>query len=74
MLFIYLHVIAFRMPYKELFGGAISLNPAQFESVNGFSNEFYGWGGEDDDMYRRSVTSSHLSTLITKLTIWQAQI
>jgi len=22
----------------------------QIEKVNGFSNQFWGWGGEDDDM------------------------
>lgn len=27
----------------------------QYETVNGFSNIFYGWGGEDDDLYNRSV-------------------
>lgn len=25
----------------------------QFESVNGFSNAFSGWGGEDDDLSNR---------------------
>lgn len=25
----------------------------QFFKVNGFSNTFWGWGGEDDDLYRR---------------------
>ena len=42
-----------RVPYKGIFGGAIALNRHQYENVNGFSNQFYGWGGEDDDMYRR---------------------
>ncbi len=30
-----------------------ALSKEQFEDVNGFSNKFYGWGGEDDDLYHR---------------------
>ena len=25
----------------------------QFESINGFTSVFFGWGGEDDDAYIR---------------------
>ena len=35
------------------FGGATSMTPFQFEQVNGYSNQFWGWGGEDDDMGHR---------------------
>jgi hypothetical protein len=30
-------------------GGVLSLRPAHFLISNGFSNEYDGWGGEDDD-------------------------
>jgi len=42
-----------RVPYDNIFGGVTAFKQQHFETVNGFSNEFYGWGGEDDDMYNR---------------------
>ena len=39
--------------FPEIFGGASTMTPAQYRLVNGFSNQYWGWGGEDDDMYKR---------------------
>nr|CAD7407866.1 unnamed protein product [Timema cristinae]CAD7426998.1 unnamed protein product [Timema monikensis] len=43
----------YNLPYRELFGGAVAILQKQFEFVNGFSNVFFGWGGEDDDFQGR---------------------
>lgn len=43
----------YNLPYPELFGGAIAILADQFRRVNGFSNRFFGWGGEDDDFSTR---------------------
>lgn len=43
----------FRLPYSSIFGGVSAMTVQQFQSVNGFSNAFFGWGGEDDDMSNR---------------------
>jgi hypothetical protein len=34
-------------------GGAFAVPGELFEKINGFSNLYYGWGGEDDDVYWR---------------------
>ena len=34
-------------------GGALAISTAQFRQVNGFSNQFFGWGGEDDEFHVR---------------------
>lgn len=34
-------------------GGVLLMRPALFRAVNGFSNEYWGWGHEDNDFYLR---------------------
>ncbi|XP_072425836.1 beta-1,4-galactosyltransferase 6 isoform X2 [Chiloscyllium punctatum] len=41
------------LPYNEFFGGVSGLTVEQFRKINGFPNAFWGWGGEDDDLWRR---------------------
>ncbi|KAM9337557.1 beta-1,4-galactosyltransferase 2-like [Symphorus nematophorus] len=43
----------FQLPYKTFFGGVSSLSKDHFLKINGFPNTYWGWGGEDDDIYRR---------------------
>lgn len=43
----------YRLIYNNYFGGVTALSKEQFENINGFANSFYGWGGEDDDLYHR---------------------
>jgi hypothetical protein len=41
---------------KKFIGGVLSINKYDFYRVNGFPNDFWGWGGEDDALsYRLSV-------------------
>ena len=34
-------------------GGVTMLTKQQFTKINGYSNLFWGWGGEDDDLFNR---------------------
>lgn len=43
----------YKMPYARYFGGVTLLPNDKFEQVNGFSNEYFGYGGEDDELRRR---------------------
>lgn len=45
-----------RFPYLHYFGGVGAFSKEQFEKINGYSNKFWGWGGEDDDAYNRCST------------------
>lgn len=47
----------YNLPYEGLFGGVISINMSQFEQINGLSNLYEGWGGEDDDFYARLLAN-----------------
>ncbi|KFU92139.1 Beta-1,4-galactosyltransferase 1, partial [Chaetura pelagica] len=47
----------FRLPYNQYFGGVSALSKEQFTKINGFPNNYWGWGGEDDDIYNSNFFS-----------------
>jgi beta-1,4-galactosyltransferase 1 len=40
-----------KMPHSAYFGGVVGFNRVDFEKINGYSNQFPGWGAEDDSLY-----------------------
>ena len=61
-----LHIAAVWEKYQNLglfFGGVCSFNTQQFEQLDGYPNEFWGWGGEDEVLYHR-ITDYGLPILI----------
>uniref|UniRef100_A0A3P8V8A7 Beta-1,4-galactosyltransferase n=1 Tax=Cynoglossus semilaevis TaxID=244447 RepID=A0A3P8V8A7_CYNSE len=47
----------FKLPYNQFFGGVSSMSKQQILKINGFPNNYWGWGGEDDDIFNRLVFS-----------------
>ncbi|KAJ3660575.1 hypothetical protein Zmor_005017 [Zophobas morio] len=68
-----LDTFRFNLPYLTLFGGAVAISSEHFQGINGMSNQFYGWGGEDDDFYRRleihSLLPYRFTPIISKYTM-----
>ncbi|CAF4582918.1 unnamed protein product [Rotaria sp. Silwood2] len=45
----------YRLLYSTLFGGVTAFSLSDFVGANGYPTIYWGWGGEDDDMYLRVV-------------------
>jgi predicted glycosyltransferase involved in capsule biosynthesis len=43
----------YKMPYPDYFGGVTIFDKEVFYKINGYSNNFWGWGGEDDESLNR---------------------
>ena len=54
----------FRLPYGSFVGGAIAAMAEDFTKVNGFSNLYFGWGSEDDDIYERLVLDNYNQNVV----------
>ena len=45
---------AYSMSYDQYFGGVILFSKEQVEKTNGYSNDYWVWGMEDDDLFWRA--------------------
>ena len=41
------------LKYQEYFGGCILFTKEHYEKINGYSNGYWNWGMEDDDILYR---------------------
>lgn len=48
--------LGYQLWYKEIVGGALAISMNDFRFVNGYSNMYWAWGGEDDDMGARILS------------------
>jgi len=49
----------YELKYEEYFGGAVVFSKEQVERTNGYSNEYWDWGMEDDDLFWRCVQEGY---------------
>ena len=49
----------YHLKYEDYFGGAIVFSKEQVERTNGYSNEYWDWGMEDDDLFWRCVLEGY---------------
>ena len=61
----------YQLKYHEYFGGAVLFSKEQVEKTNGYSNDYWDWGMEDDDLFWRChleglTNDTYLDTPFTK--------
>ena len=49
----------YQLKYEEYFGGAVLFSKEQVMKTNGYSNDYWDWGMEDDDLFWRCVMEGY---------------
>jgi hypothetical protein len=53
-----IHLATDNIPFESYFGGITLFPTGLFEKINGFSNLYWGWGFEDDDLRYRCIKNN----------------
>lgn len=67
----YLSDYGYKLPYLENFGGALMFTKEQFEKVNGYYNDYWDWGAEDDDLFWRCRRNDYLDIVTHETSVQQ---
>lgn len=54
--------LRYNLMYFNLVGGVLALSAEQLRRTNGYSNLYWGWGAEDDDMSMRVIDAGYKIT------------
>lgn len=46
-------LLDYKYKYQNFFGGIVGFDKSTFKKINGFPNNIFGWGGEDDILKQR---------------------
>lgn len=52
------HLASDDLPFDNYFGGITLFPNSIFEKINGFSNQYWGWGFEDDELRYRCIENN----------------
>ncbi|KAH7727167.1 Protein W02B12.11 [Aphelenchoides avenae] len=55
----FVNSLAYQLWYKEIVGGALAISMHDYLAVNGYSNMYWAWGGEDDDFGKRILSNNY---------------
>ena len=50
----------YKLNYEQYFGGVVLFTKEQIERTNGYSNDYWDWGMEDDDLFWRCVYEGYV--------------